>query len=320
MSKHFLQSKQWQQYEELEGYQTFTEAQSDFSYLAVKHNTKIGPYLNIPYGPALNPKNDTTPPEKCLSKALESLVKLAEEQKCFFIRLEPTYTFSSEIMANAGCVKSTDIDPAHTWLLRLDNKSEEEILKGMESRKVRYWRNAKKKGISLRQTQNPEEITILTTFLKTLGEKDHFNPQTEQHLKNQLKSGFATLYVAELENPEIKAKTPIAAALIYDSEDTRFYMHAATDFEHRNLMAGTIILIQMILDAKKQGQKYYDFWGIAPDDATPDHPWYGFTQYKKSFGGFVRHYTGTYDLPLDKKKYKLYKTLRKINRNIRKKR
>ena len=317
MFKHFLQSKNWQAYEELEGHATFTDEQPDFSYLAVKHTTKLGSYLNVPYGPAIDTENTTTTPEKSLQNALKSLTSLAKAQNCFFIRLEPTYAFSPQIMAKNGCIKSTDIDPAHTWLLQLDDKSEDELLKGMESRKVRYWRNATKKGITLRQTQNPEEITILTDFLKTLGEKDHFNPQTTSHLKNQLKTGFATLYIAELENESTPEKIPIAAALIYDSEDTRFYMHAATDFEHRNLMAGTIILVQMILDAKKQGKKYYDFWGITTSE-DKNHPWYGFTQYKKSFGGFARAYTGTYDLPLNKTKYNLYKKLRTMNRKLRK--
>lgn len=311
MYKHFLQSKAWQAYEELEGHPTFAQETADFAYLAVKHTTKLGSYLNVPYGPSLS----TTSPEKSLEKALESLVSLAKDQNCFFIRLEPTAPLDAKIMAQNACVKSTDIDPAHTWLLRLDNQTEEDLLKGMESRKVRYWRNREKKGITLRQTKDPEEITILTTFLKTLGEKDNFNPQTTSHLKNQLKTGFATLYIAEL-TAETK-KIPIAAALIYDSADTRFYMHAATDFEHRNLMAGTIILIQMILDAKKQGQKYYDFWGITTSE-DKNHPWYGFTQYKKSFGGFERDYTGTYDLPLNKTKYSLYKKLRKVNRTLRK--
>ena len=363
MFKHFLQSNQWQSYENLEGHTTFTEEQPDFSYLAVKHETKLGAYLNVPYGPSLKASNSDnnnqisiTTAEKSLQKALESLRSLAKAENCFFIRLEPTVPLNAEIMAKNACVKSTDIDPAHTWLLQLDDKSEEEILKGMESRKVRYWRNAAKKGITLRTTQNPEEITILTNFLKTLGEKDNFNPQTTSHLKNQLKTGFATLYVADLEEVSDPAhcagydraiaaeprndgrvpakaseatdngdgddnssnrRTPIAAALIYDSADTRFYMHAATDFEHRNLMAGTIILIQMILDAKAQGKKYYDFWGITTSE-DKNHPWYGFTQYKKSFGGFERDYTGTYDLPLNKTKYSLYKKLRTVNRTLRK--
>lgn len=316
MFKHFLQTKEWQTYEELERHQTFTETADDFSYLAVKHDTKMGPYLNLPYGPSLKEdKKDAKIAKNSLKHSLESLKNLAKSENCFFVRVEPTVPFPEDYLKKLGLEKSQDIDPAHTWLLQLDDKTEEEILKGMESRKVRYWRNAGKKGVTLRKSKDPEEITILTNFLKTLGEKDNFNPQTESHLKNQLKTGFATLYIADLESEN--EKCPIAAALIYDSEDTRFYMHAATDFEHRNLMAGTVILIQMILDAKAEGKKYYDFWGITTSE-DKNHPWYGFTQYKKSFGGFERDYSGTYDYVLDKKKYNLYKVLRKINRKVRK--
>ena len=307
MYEHFLQSPTWKKYEELEGKTVFTEKSENFAYLAVLEKTRLGNYLSLPYGPNLSKEA----PRKALNEALESLKSLAKEKNAFFIRIEPTYAFKPDILAQKGCLKSKDIDPAHTWLLDLKSASEEELLKGMESRKVRYWRNMEKKGISLRTSKDPEEITILTNFLKTLGEKDSFTPQTESHLKNQLASGFATLYVAEL------SSVPIAAALIYDYKDTRYYMHAATDFEHRNLMAGTIILIQMILDAKRAGKHFYDFWGITTSE-DKNHPWYGFTQYKKSFGGFKVDYSGTWDFPLNKQKYTLYKSLRKLNRLSRK--
>ena len=97
----------------------------------------------------------------------------------------------------------------------------------------------------------------------------------------------------------------------------RYYAHAATDEEHRKLMAGTIILIQMIVDAKESGMETYDFWGITTSE-DPKHPWYGFTQYKKSFGGEQVDYAGTWDLPVKKARYSLYKIVRKINRAKRK--
>ena len=71
------------------------------------------------------------------------------------------------------------------------------------------------------------------------------------------------------------------------------------------------------LDAKKNGQKYYDFWGITTSK-DKNHPWYGFTQYKKSFGGRQVDYAGTYDLPINRKKYALYSLLRPINKLKRK--
>lgn len=321
MYTHLLQSEIWEKYEKLEGKTTFRLTGDDFDCLVTKSTTPFGNYLYLPYGPAIFP--DITTAKSALSHAFKALYKLAKEQNAYFIRIEPTYAFTADSIAscakNSGfklVKKSKELDPEHTWVLDLD-APEEEILKNMESRKVRYWRNYAKKGMSIRTTKNPEEITILTDFLKNLGEKDKFIPQTETHLKNQLKSGFATLYIVELSEQDSAENTPIAAALVYDYDGIRYYAHAATDFEHRKLQAGSILLIQMILDAKANGQKTYDFWGITKSE-DKNHPWYHFTQYKKSFGGREVQYSGTFDLILDPKKYHLYELARKFNRFVRK--
>ena len=306
---HLLQSVKWQKYEELEGRQTLRLKSKDYALTAVLHETPLLNYLFIPYGPSAANKN-------ALLKALRAVQKLAEQKNITFIRIEPTLALSAlemqKIAKKLGLKlkKSRDLDPAHTWLLDL-TPEKDVLLKNMESRKVRYWKNHEKKGMKIRKTKNPEEITILTDLLKNLGEVDNFTPQDENHLKNQLKSGFATLYIVELEN------SPIAAALVYDFDKTRYYAHAATDFEHRKLAAGSILLIEMILDAKSEGKKFYDFWGITTSE-DKNHPWYGFTQYKKSFGGYQVDYTGTYDLILDPGKYRLYSLLRRLNRSLRK--
>lgn len=304
MKQHLLQSPEWEAYEKAEGQKTFRIQGEGFSALAVLKKTMLGNYLYCPYGPTTDAKN--------FPQAIEALKQLAKEQEAFFIRVEPTFgEVDNAEMRALGFEKSQDIDPAHTWVLDLAKMSPEEVLAGIEKRKLRHWRTHKNKGISLRQTQDPEQITILTQFLKGLGERDHFNPQNEEHLKRQLEAGFATLYVAELEGK------PIAAALIYDHDGVRYYAHAATDDEHRKLMAGTIILIQMIADAKENGADMFDFWGITTSE-DPKHPWHGFTQYKKSFGGEQVDYAGTWDLPVKGLRYGLYKVVRKINRAKRK--
>ena len=55
--------------------------------------------------------------------------------------------------------------------------------------------------------------------------------------------GAAVLYIARLEGE------PIGASLVYDSDDTRTYAHAATDQTHRKLSAGIPLVVTMIMDA-----------------------------------------------------------------------
>lgn len=324
---HFLQSHEWERYEQLEGETTFWLEDEGWHALALLKSTPLGNYLYLPYGPALKNASQLQP-------ALDELRKLAKEQQAFFIRIEPTLPlcnkgnsysgtsscykrgekcdssneahFTIKSLKNLGLKKSHDIDPANTWVIDLPDTAEQ-LLEKMEKDRVRRWRNLEKKDVKIRTSKNPEEIIILSGLLKKLSNERRFNPQDENHLKNQLKAGFATLYVAEL-----KGK-PIAASLVYDYDDTRFAVHAADDPDYHNLRAGVSLTIQKMLDAQAAGKKYYDFWGITTSN-NPKHPWYGFTQYKKSYAGRQVDYCGTWDLPLDKKRYGVYQILRKINR------
>lgn len=302
---HFLQSPTWENYEQLEGHTTFRLESKDFEAMAILNSTPLGNYLYCPYGPIL--KNDS---ETSLKSALKSLSDLAKKQNAFFIRIEPTFPSPVNILQSLGLKKSHDLNPAHTWAIDL-TKPQEEILKNMRKSNVQYWRSSAKKGLSIHTSQNPDDITRLTSLLQTVSERNHFNPQDETHLKNQLKSGFATLYFAEHQS-----KT-LAASLVYDDGETRFYAHAATSDEERKLAAGIVLLVQMILDAKDHGAKTFDFWGITTSE-DKNHPWYGFTQFKKSFGGHEVDYSGTWDLPLNSLRYRLYQIIRKLNRFKRK--
>lgn len=267
MKPHFLQSSSWEKFEQSEGRQTFRLQGKGFSVLAVLETTPIGNYLFCPYGPILDEAKDANELKLYLETSLRALSRLAHDQNAFFVRIEPTIPICYSPAQNRGqCLtyhdlkslklkKSHDIDPAHTWVLDLA-QPETQIFADMEKERGRLWRNHAKKGITLRQTRDPEQIVILSNLLKIVGEQDHFIPQDKAHLKNQLESGFATLYIAELEG------VPIAASLVYDSDNTRFYAHAAANYEHRKLAAGSILLVQMIVDAKAKGLKTFDFWGI----------------------------------------------------------
>lgn len=328
MKSHFLQSSPWEKYQQLEGKTTFRLNSDTFEALATLETTPLGNYLYCPYGPTLksapyDPNSPASPTSdqvisalSDLKSALSALKSLAKEHHAFFIRLEPTLPFPPEALESLHLKKSHDLDPAHTWVLDL-TQSEEVIFKEMEKEKGRLWRNHAKKGLSIRSTKNPSEISILTHLLQNVGAKNHFNPQDESHLKHQLESGFATLYIVDYTSPDSDQPTPIAASLVYDYDGTRYYAHAASDDAHRKLVAGSILLVQMIVDAKNSSQTAFDFWGITTSE-DPKHPWYGFTKYKKSFGGHQLDYSGTWDLPLRPARYTFYRIIRHLNRLKRK--
>ena len=77
-------------------------------------------------------------------------------------------------------------------------------------------------------------------------------------------------------------------------------MQSAADMEFKKLPGTVALLTTALFDAKENGLKKFDFWGIAPVDTSgnvpKNHPWAGFTAFKKSFGGYEVDYCGTFDL------------------------
>lgn len=319
MFTHFLQTKTWQACEELEGHKTFYKESENYTYLAIKKPTKVGSYLFVPYGPSIKAAEGPTQAEKSFQEALESLVSLARQESCVFIRLEPTEPLNANFLQKQGLIKTKDIDPADTWLLDL-TPSREDLLHGMSQGTRTRYNQFSKKGLSIETTKDPERISELTRLQHKLAGEKGISPYEEAHLKAELSQPFSTLYLVHYTDPEDNKDKIIAASLFFDDEknSTRFYMQSAADSTYKKLPATAGLLSTAIFDAKEKSLKFFDFWGIAPEGAPEDHPWAGFTVFKKSFGGFAKSYSGTYDFVLNKQKYNLYKVLRKLNRKIRK--
>ena len=303
------QTKKWQKLQQDLGEKTYFEETPDYTYLAIEKPTKLGTYLYLPYGPYLGTKSGA-------KKVLESLKKLAEEKSAIFIRIEPQDAKNAQFLLNLpNCRKSTNLNPKETWVLDI---SKEDFAAKIPSRLTRYHRGATKKSLKITTSKNPEDIKYLTKLQNALADQKNIQTFPEKYLKTELKQSFSTLYLVEYQTPDTKKSDIVAAGLVFDDGDTRYNLQGAQNDEGRKLHATGILTVQLILDAKEKGLKIFDFWGIAPENAKKNHPWAGFTNFKKTFDGYEVDYAGTYDIIFDKSKYRLYQMLRKANRLKRK--
>ncbi|MBR1802077.1 peptidoglycan bridge formation glycyltransferase FemA/FemB family protein [Candidatus Saccharibacteria bacterium] len=311
MSFPLQQTKLWEKLQKDLGEETFFVEEKDFTYLAILKKTKFGNYLYLPYGPVLKTKS-------AYKKASESLCKLAKEKSVIFIRIEPESPENArEWLKSPNFTKSTDLNPAHTWVLDLTTEKTEIIKNFSQGTRTRY-NQFTKKGLTVEVTKDSEKINELVRLQHQVAKDKGINAFSENYLKAELEQPFASLYLVHYTDPADDKDKIIAASLFFDSDNTRYYMQSASDYNFRKLPATVALLTAALFDAKEKGLKFFDFWGIAPDGAPKDHPWAGFTEFKKSFGGFPVEYCGTYDLILNKSKYRLYNLARKANRLIRK--
>ncbi len=312
MNIPLTQSKKWQKLQENLGEISHFEETSDYQFLAIEKHTKAGNYLFLPYGPIAEDS-------KGFKKAISALQAIAQKSNAIFIRVEPMRPDFIEALPKETR-KTKDIEPAETWILDLPSQSnkenEQEISPDLKnlipSRLYRYYKNREKQGIAIETSHNPDDIKHLIRLQKALASKKGISTFTEHYLKTELEQPFATLYLLK------KEAEVLAAGLVFDDEDTktRYNLQGAQSEEGRPLHATGILTIQLIIDAYNKGYKTFDFWGIAPEGADSSHPWYGFTAFKKTFNGREQKYAGTYDVVIKPNKYKIFKTLQKLQKII----
>ncbi|MBP1234698.1 lipid II:glycine glycyltransferase (peptidoglycan interpeptide bridge formation enzyme) [Arthrobacter sp. PvP102] len=310
--EYFLQTPQWADFQRSLGRTVHEQSGPGWSFLAVEEKNPAGKVLYAPYGPVAESL-------EAFDAALAALVALARTRGAAFVRIEPASagfdTAESQSVLRSRGLRPAPVNqqPELSWIVDLD-RDFKEVLAAMKPVNRNLYRNIHKKDVTFRASQDPDDIRVLLNFLHMTAKRSGFKPQSDEYLSQVARSlmpvGAATLFIAE------RHGGPIAAALAYDSADTRTYAHAALDDSHRKLSAGIPLLVTLMADAKEKGLKHVDLWGVAPED-QPNHKWAGFTAFKKSFGGREVTYPGTWDLPVKKVRYGAYQLARKAREKLR---
>lgn len=310
--EYFLQTQAWADFQKSLGRTVHRDSGPGWSYLAVEEKNPAGKVLYAPYGPVAESV-------EAFDAALAALRGVAKSCGAVFIRIEPATagldptTALAELRSRGLQPAPVNQQPELSWIVDLD-RDFKDVLADMKPVNRNLYRNIHKKGVTFRSSQDPEDIRVLLNFLHMTARRNGFKPQSDEYLSQVatalMPAGAATLFIAELHGG------PIAAALAYDSADTRTYSHAAMDDTHRKLSAGIPLLVTLMADAQDKGLKHVDLWGVAPAD-QPDHKWAGFTAFKKSFGGREIAYPGTWDLPVNRPRYAAYQVARKLRDALR---
>ena len=308
---HFLQSSAWQSFQKSLNRTTFRKQGDGWEFLAILEHGTLNSRLYCPYGPSARDAS-------AFLESLEALKQLGREQHVTFIRVEPENPDFTDLLATSHWKPVTyqQLQPTHSRVIDL-TPSEDKLIAQMAQPVRNIYRNYDKKGISVHHSDDPADITILLRFVHEVAERTGIHPHSDQYFEKIAKTlfplGAASLWYVTYND------TPIAAALFYDSSDTRIYAHAGASSlpEYRKLNASTALLAEAIMDAKHKKLARVDLYGIAPDNAPASHPWAGFTRFKRSFGREDVTFAGAGDMPLNAPRYWLYRAYQTAHRKVR---
>lgn len=279
----FLQSPEWQEIQERMGRPCSRIA----GLLVIQHDLPLGlRYLYCPR-PASLPQEFF--PEAGVAAARRGAV---------FLKVDPAEPLKIQ-NAHVKSFPSPSLQPQST--VRVDCVRDDERLLAAMHPKTRYnIRLAERKGVSIRRAGAGEAEQFLA-LLSGTSKRDRFSMHPAAHYRALLEvrgNSFSNeLWFAE------RKSTLLAAAIInwFEPSRTATYLHGASSFMHRALMAPHLLHFRLLQEARAREFSMYDFGGI------DEKLWPGVTRFKKGFGGAVLAYPLSQDVVFRPLLYRLWR-------------
>lgn len=322
----FLQTQNWLEFQKHIGRSVWHFDNGKIKANIIRHDLPFRKnYLYIPHGPEINFNAISGTINNEVAQFVAYLKNLAKEQKSIFVKIEPIDDKVPEVMHQFKFKRSSkELQPHKTVILDLQ-KSEEELLAGMHH-KTRYnIKVAEKYDIVVKDSDlsGQDDLDTFWKLLKKTTKRDRFgshskgyykklvgyfqqdgmNPERSREDSQRASTSYGMKVNLVLAYHDEKA---VVGALMMVHGETCYYLHGASDYDKRSMMAPYALHWESIKYLKTHGVKHYDLWGV---DAVK---WPGVTRFKLGWGGQQVEYPGSFDLPISKIWYLIYKVARKI--------
>jgi lipid II:glycine glycyltransferase (peptidoglycan interpeptide bridge formation enzyme) len=112
----------------------------------------------------------------------------------------------------------------------------------------------------------------------------------------------------------------LASAMLVIEGQRSFYLFSGSIREapgEPKRFASYALQWAMMRDAREEGARTHDLWGIAPPRASKRHPWHGVGLFKKGFGGSEVVWAGTWDLVVDPAAFRLRRAVGMMRGTVR---
>lgn len=270
-----------------------------------------GNFFLCPHGPIM--RN-----EECLRQCLEALIdegrRTAYAKKVAALRIAPALVAahnSLKVFKTLGFRNAPmHIHAERVWVLPI-RETEDSLLRGMRKTTRHAIQKSDRAGVNVHISHTIDGLERFFRLYRRTASRHQFVPFPESMIRTECDE-FAkrdSLYVAVAS----RGHQDLAAGIFIRYGDSVFYHHGASVAS--DVPAAHGLLWESIRHAKILGAKVFNFWGIAPDDAS-SHPFHGITVFKQGFGGNDIKYIPTQDYPLSLRYVSLW-VIDTVRKNIR---
>lgn len=258
----------------------------------------------VPRGPVLD-YDDPRAGDR-LSAVLAGVRSTARADRAFAVRIEPRVERHSQAAAlfdAAGLRRiSETLQTPDTRLVALT--LDDEALLASFDKDTRYAiRRAEREGVMTTVIDDAEDDTALSELhalvSETLDRAQYRLPSFERY--RLVWRGLAAAGRARIIEARYEGRLESVALQVVEG-DRSFYLYGGSIREAKGetkRFPSYAAQWRMMLAAREMGATTHDLWGVAPANAGPDHPWSGYSLFKKGFGGRFVSWAGSWDLVID---------------------
>ncbi|HUZ85373.1 MAG TPA: peptidoglycan bridge formation glycyltransferase FemA/FemB family protein [Candidatus Baltobacterales bacterium] len=249
-------------------------------------------------------------PVPASAEAVEALVAWARGAKISRLTVEPEAPAAlAASLAGHGFTATKSMQPQHTRIMRL--RPEAEMLASFKHGRRYNIRAGMRRGVVVEEGKDAAELALQSAAVErresiSLPDRGYY-----QLLVDLLP--WCRTYVAL----EPGRREALATVLVARHDGRAYSLFAGRSGARPELMGNDLAWWSAITSAGAAGCLDFDFWGIPPPDAGPDHPWRGLGSFKAEFGGVEVAYAGAWELILSATGARLVSIERKARAYVR---
>ena len=275
--------------------------------------SKVGSLAYVPRGPVTD-WTDRSISDPIIYLLISHLRKI--EPNLFMLRIDPALEKSDfgDVDADLKAFGFFDaimpIQVENAWVVDISQPLDD-ILTNMRKNTRYSIRRAEKNKVRVEVSTDIEDFELFYQLLHRLASTKHFAPFSKRYLEEEFryftkrKPLFEIPFMRLFKAVDSSGKM-LASAMIMFYKDEAFYLHAASSLEGNKLLASYLIQWHVIKYAKDLGCKKYNLWGVLLEkDMIPENPGYGYSLFKRGFGGGLHSYIRTKEYPFNWIKYSL---------------
>ncbi len=267
-------------------------------------------YWYVPHGPVLDYGADGA--NRRVAATLDGLRDAGRQERAIAVKIEPRIEAgAAELSALSGHrLRRTPgtLQVAQTRIVELA-ADDEKMLSGFDKDTRYSVRRAQREGVTvrvIRQAEDLSAIDALHQLVEATQQRAGFPlpPLARYRTAWSALAGAGRARILEARVGDAL----LASGMLVIEGDRSFYLFSGSRREaagEQKRYASYALQWAMMRDARESGVRHHDLWGIAPEDAGPDHPWHGVGLFKKGFGGREVVWAGSWDLVIDPNLYRL---------------